>query len=185
MSHDAYIGLGSNLGDREGHLRQAIVGLTRLGTVVKASAIFESEPVGGPPQPWYLNMVVRLITKHNPHTLLKDLLAIEMSQGRIRREKNGPRTLDLDLLLWDEAVIHAVDLIVPHPRLQGRRFVLEPLAEVHPDLGKIPGLDWTTVWHNVQDQAVRRTGPLAGWEDPARRPEAREAGGLPKESAGA
>ena len=185
MSHDAYIGLGSNLGDRNEHLREGVAGLTRLGTVVKASAIFESEPVGGPPQPWYLNMVVRLATKHSPHTLLKNLLAIEIGQGRVRTEKNGPRTLDLDLLLWDEAEIHTVDLIVPHPRLHGRRFVLEPLAEVHPNLSKIPGLDWAAVWPRVQVQAIRRVGPLAGWENPARHPADRDAAGLPKEPAGA
>lgn len=168
MRHDAYIGLGSNLGDREGHLRAGVVGLAGLGTVRCASAVFESEPVGGVPQPWYLNMVVRLATEHHPHTLLNHLLAIELGQGRVRTQKNGPRTLDLDLLLWDEAKIHTVDLIVPHPRLHQRRFVLEPLAEIHPNLAQLPGLDWGKAWQGVQRQTVRRLGRLAGLGDSAR-----------------
>ncbi|MBM4033533.1 MAG: 2-amino-4-hydroxy-6-hydroxymethyldihydropteridine diphosphokinase [Planctomycetes bacterium] len=140
---NAYVGLGSNLGDRAGSLREA---LRRLGAaegiqVVATSAFVETEPVGGPPgQPRFLNGAAHLAVSLGPEELLDRLLAIEDALGRVRGERWGPRTLDLDLLLYGGLVVRTERLTVPHPRMHERRFVLAPLAEiapgaVHPVLG--------------------------------------------------
>lgn len=139
---EAWIGLGSNLGDRRGHLRAALRGLAELGRVRAVSALYETEPVGLRAQPEFLNAVALLETELAARALLEGLLDIEARCGRVRtEEKNGPRTLDLDLLLYGEAVIDETGLEVPHPRLHERRFVLEPLASLapalrHPRLGR-------------------------------------------------
>jgi 2-amino-4-hydroxy-6-hydroxymethyldihydropteridine diphosphokinase len=132
----AYIGLGSNLGDRAAALRSALQRLDReAGIRVRAvSSFHETEPVGGPPgQPRFLNAAARLQTDLAAEALLERLLAIEADLGRVRRQRWGPRTLDLDLLLYDQQVIESQDLTVPHPRMHERRFVLAPLAEIAPD----------------------------------------------------
>ncbi len=137
----AYIGLGSNLGDREGYLRSALAGLAaEPGIEVGAvSAISETDPVGFLDQPPFLNAVARLQTELSPRDLLERLLAVEQSLGRIRGgERYGPRTIDLDLLLYEGRMVDEPGLQVPHPRLQERRFVLEPLLELEPDL-EVPG----------------------------------------------
>jgi 2-amino-4-hydroxy-6-hydroxymethyldihydropteridine diphosphokinase len=139
---EAWIGLGSNLGDRRGHLRAALDGLAGLGRVRAVSALYETEPVGLRAQPHFLNAVALLETGLPPRPLLAGLLAIEARLGRVRtEERNSPRTLDLDLLLYGDAIIREPDLEVPHPRLHERRFVLEPLAALapalrHPALGR-------------------------------------------------
>jgi len=133
----AYIGLGSNLGDRETAIRGAAaeLGAARLST------IRETEPWGPvADQPLYLNAVAELETELPPRTLLERLLAVEQRHGRVRGNvRFGPRTLDLDLLLYGSQQLAEPDLTVPHPRLRERRFVLEPLAELAPDL-HVPGL---------------------------------------------
>ena len=132
--YDAVVGLGSNLGDRVATLDGAARALGRLeGTrLVARSAWRETAPVGGPPPGPFLNGAVRLATALEPQALLRQMLAIEASFGRARRERWGPRTLDLDLL-WVEGVVLAADaLTLPHPRLHERRFALEPLVEVAP-----------------------------------------------------
>jgi 2-amino-4-hydroxy-6-hydroxymethyldihydropteridine diphosphokinase len=126
------IGLGSNLGDRLDHLTQAFDELGSLGTVTHVSSIYETAPVGGPEQGDYLNAVVLLETDVGPRAILDELLCIERSHGRARRERWGPRTLDLDLLVYDGVTVDEPGLTVPHPRIAERRFVLEPLAEVWP-----------------------------------------------------
>jgi 2-amino-4-hydroxy-6-hydroxymethyldihydropteridine diphosphokinase len=133
----AYIGLGSNLGDRETAIRGAAAELH----AVRLSTIRETEPWGPvQDQPLYLNAVAELDTELSPQELLERLLAVERSFGRVRGgERFGPRTLDLDLLLYGTERIAEPDLTVPHPRLQDRRFVLEPLAELAPGL-EVPGL---------------------------------------------
>ena len=130
----AYIALGSNVGDRRATLDQAVAALGSLGIVRKTSTWYETEPVGGPPdQPKYLNGAVELATDLAPGTLLESLRAVEASLGRVRTVKDGPRTLDLDLLLFDDAILEdRPTLLVPHPRMQDRSFVLEPLAEIAP-----------------------------------------------------
>lgn len=130
----AWIGLGSNLGDRESNLRAA---LRRLGEaegvrVAAVSSFVETAPVGGPEQPDYLNAAAELETTLAPRELLRLLLGVEADLGRVRKEHWGPRTIDLDLLLYGDRVIDLPDLKVPHPLMAQRRFVLEPLAEIAP-----------------------------------------------------
>ena len=129
---EACIGLGSNLGDRAAHLRAAIESLGDIGTVETASSVFETAPIGGPPQDPYLNMVVVLSTDVGPAELLERCRAIEDAAGRERPSPAAPRTLDLDLLLYGDISIDEPGLRVPHPRMLGRRFVIEPLLEVRP-----------------------------------------------------
>ena len=135
-----YLGLGANLGDRLSALRAALAALDRHPDIAVdwqqgIASLYETSPVGGPPQqPPYLNTVVRVFTSLSPEALLRTLLSIEATLGRVRAEPGGPRTLDLDLLLYDDVVMDERDLTVPHPRLHERRFVLEPLCELAPRL---------------------------------------------------
>ncbi len=129
-----YIALGANLGDRDAALRAAIARLGALGVVEAVSPFFDTAPVGYTEQPRFLNAVARLRTDLPPRDLLRGLLAIEASLGRVRTIRWGPRAIDLDLLLYDDIIIDAPELVVPHPRLHERRFVLEPLATLAPDL---------------------------------------------------
>ena len=132
----AYIGLGANLGDREATIQAAVAGLPG---VVGVSTLRETDPVGITDQPRFLNGVAVLETELPPRELLDVLLAVESRLGRERRERWGPRTIDLDLLLYGDEVIDEDGLTVPHPHLGERRFVLEPLAELAPKL-VVPGL---------------------------------------------
>ena len=133
MSETAYIGLGGNLGDREALLGAAVRGLAvQPGVELRVcSSLYETAAVG-PPQPDYLNAVVVVQTSLEPVELLECLRSLERAAGRERRERWGPRTLDADLLLYGERVVEEPGLMVPHPELHRRRFVLEPLAEVAP-----------------------------------------------------
>jgi 2-amino-4-hydroxy-6-hydroxymethyldihydropteridine diphosphokinase len=133
MTTLTYIGLGSNLGDRRGYLEQALSLLRETPgiEVLRVSSFFETAPVGGPAgQGPYLNAAAAIRTSLPPTDLLKRLLAIESACGRVRAERFGPRTLDLDLLLYGDVVLDSADLTVPHPRLHERLFVLQPLAEI-------------------------------------------------------
>ncbi|MGF1515501.1 MAG: 2-amino-4-hydroxy-6-hydroxymethyldihydropteridine diphosphokinase [Elainellaceae cyanobacterium] len=132
--HRAAIALGSNLGDSQTILRGAVEALAGHGAIVvsRCSGVYQTAAVG-PPQPDYLNMCVVIKTTLPAPALLQSLLAIEQDFGRERRERWGPRTLDLDLLLFDDRVIHRPGLEVPHPRMTERVFVLVPLAEIAPD----------------------------------------------------
>ena len=124
----AFLGLGSNLGDRRGHLRAAIAALP---DVVAVSPVYETEPVGGPPgQSPYLNVVVALETDASPRELLEAGQRLEAAAGRVRTEPDGPRTLDVDVLLVGDLTVREPDLVVPHPRMWQRRFVLAPLADL-------------------------------------------------------
>ena len=127
----AFLGLGSNLGDRERYLRDAIAGLP---DVVAVSKIYETEPVGGPEQGPYLNCVVELDTELTPHQLLDVAHRLEDEAGRVRVERWGPRTLDVDVLLVGDLVVDEPDLVVPHPRMWERDFVLRPLRDLAPEL---------------------------------------------------
>lgn len=130
----AIVALGANLGDRLATLREAVRRLGEIGTVDAVSSVHETDPVGYADQPAFLNAVVRLGTELRPEPLLTALLRIEAELGRVRAFPNSPRTLDLDLLLYDDLVLATPDLTLPHPRLHERAFVLAPLAEIAPDL---------------------------------------------------
>jgi 2-amino-4-hydroxy-6-hydroxymethyldihydropteridine diphosphokinase len=131
----AYVGVGANLGDREATIRAA---LAALPGVVSVSQLRETDPVGVVDQPPFLNGAAALETDFSPRELLDALLAVERELGRERRERWGPRTIDLDLLLYGDEAVDEPGLTVPHPRLHERRFALEPLLDLDPELS-IPG----------------------------------------------
>jgi 2-amino-4-hydroxy-6-hydroxymethyldihydropteridine diphosphokinase len=137
----AFVGIGSNLGDREAHLSRAIELLSAEDGVEVSgvSKIRETEPVGPVEQGPFLNGAVRVETELPPRGLLDRLLGIEQRLGRVRHERFGPRTIDLDLLLYGEDVVDEPGLTLPHPRLKERRFALEPLVDLDPGL-TIPGV---------------------------------------------
>lgn len=133
----AYVALGSNLGDRRDHLRFAVMNLPGVRAI---SPVYETDPVGGPDdQGPYLNLVVELETRMNPFELLECCRRIEQGAGRERKVRWGPRTLDVDVLLYDDVSIGSEELTIPHPRMWERRFVLAPLYDIAP--GRVPG-DW-------------------------------------------
>jgi 2-amino-4-hydroxy-6-hydroxymethyldihydropteridine diphosphokinase len=128
-----YLSLGANLGDRELNLRNAIHGLRELGELVAQSSVYETEPVDVErAQPWFLNCAVAIETDLEPRELLDSILSMELSMGRVRKEKRGPRPVDIDIIFFGDDVIDLPGLTVPHPAMQSRRFVLEPLAEIAP-----------------------------------------------------
>lgn len=132
---DIYLGLGSNLGDRESQLRAALTSLNNNGVrVVRSASVYLTEPRDYADQPWFLNTVVQADTELEPQDLLQRCLRIEREAGRNRTTPNGPRTLDIDIVFYADRVIDLPGLTIPHPRYAGRRFVLEPLAEIAPNL---------------------------------------------------
>jgi 2-amino-4-hydroxy-6-hydroxymethyldihydropteridine diphosphokinase len=134
MIRRAYLSLGSNTGDRAANLNSAIARLGQLGQVVEVSSFYETEPVEFTNQSWFLNCVLALETEELPGQLLHAVLAIEQGMGRRRTEAKGPRNIDIDILLLGDAVVDEKGLRIPHPGLPARRFVLEPLAEIAPDV---------------------------------------------------
>ena len=147
----AFLGLGSNLGDRQAYLRDAVASLTE---VVAVSPVYETDPVGGPDgQGPYLNLVVELDSALSPRELLGVCHRLESAAGRVRQERWGPRTLDVDILWTDCEPVDEPDLQVPHPRMFERRFVMAPLADLAPDL--VP-----ENWSEQASGHVRKVGPL-------------------------
>jgi 2-amino-4-hydroxy-6-hydroxymethyldihydropteridine diphosphokinase len=142
MSDTAYLSLGSNVGDRESNLREAIRRLDSLGRVVSVSSFYNTEPVEMTDQAWFLNCAVALEPGSKPAQLMSELLRIEKEMGRQRIQKKGPRSIDIDILLFGDAIVNTPKLTIPHPAMAGRRFVLEPLAEIAPEL-RHPLLDKT------------------------------------------
>ncbi len=131
----AYIGLGSNLGDRARYIRSAVVLLEQRGvSVLKQSTIIETDPVGGPSQNKFLNVVIKVSTELSPLELFSLCQSIEKELGRVRDVVNGPRTVDLDILWYDNLTIDTPQLKIPHPRMFERVFVLDPLREIEPGL---------------------------------------------------
>ncbi len=143
----AYVALGANLGDPAATVRAAFAALANLpdSRVVRSSSLYRTAPVGITEQPEFVNAVAQQETDLAPEALLDALLEIEQRFGRIRAERNGPRTLDLDLLLYGDQFVSLPRLTLPHPRLHLRAFVLQPLAEIAPDL-KIPGRGTVAAW---------------------------------------
>jgi 2-amino-4-hydroxy-6-hydroxymethyldihydropteridine diphosphokinase len=138
----AYIGLGANLGDPAAQLRRALAGLAALDEVelLRVSGFYLNPPLGPADQPWYVNAVARVRTRLSAFELMQALVRLEAAQGRRRQERWGPRLIDLDLLLYNGEVISSPDLVVPHPEMHRRAFVLVPLAEIAPEAWH-PGLN--------------------------------------------
>jgi 2-amino-4-hydroxy-6-hydroxymethyldihydropteridine diphosphokinase len=139
-----YLSLGSNLGDRRQNIQRAISRLGELGEVTKTSSLFETEPMEFTEQPWFLNCAVELRTSLSPLALLDALQHIEHDLGRVREVNKGPRLIDVDVLLYGDKVLAIGPLVVPHPAMHVRRFVLAPLAQIadgilHPALNKTIG----------------------------------------------
>lgn len=128
-----YLSLGSNVGDREHHLRDAIARLETKGRIVSVSSFYETEPVEFTDQAWFLNCAVALETTETPEQLMAALLHLEQEMGRQRIQRKGPRTIDIDILLFGDTILDSPALTIPHPAMQQRRFVLQPLAEIAPE----------------------------------------------------
>ena len=160
MSHIAYLSLGSNIGDRENHLRDAISRLRKkVGQIAAISSFYETEPVEFAAQSWFLNCVIQVETFKAPAELIKSILDIEREMGRQRTHSKGPRTIDIDIVLFNETILQTPELTIPHPAMTMRRFVLEPLAEIapevrHPASGKTA---WDLVKELPPGQEVRRS----------------------------
>lgn len=156
-----YLSLGSNLGDREAHLLEAVRRLELEGVhVLRCSCIYETEPQDVRDQPWFLNLVAEAQTALFPRQLLQRALKIEREMGRKRVLSKGPRLIDIDLLLYGTAVIETPELTIPHPGLPARRFVLEPLAELAPTLRHpVTRRSVTVMLSEVRDQALRKWTP--------------------------
>lgn len=153
------IALGSNLGDRLLNLQSGVAGIARFARVVAGSHIYETAPVGGPDQGPYLNAVVLVDTNLPPAQLLAELLRVEAAAGRVRREKWGPRTLDLDIIAIDGPPVEQPGLTIPHPRAKDRRFVLQPLIDVWPEAPVgVGGLTAGEALGAVADQKVALVG---------------------------
>jgi 2-amino-4-hydroxy-6-hydroxymethyldihydropteridine diphosphokinase len=158
-----YIALGSNIGDREANLREAIQLVSQSGLQIsKLSSLYETEPVGYLDQPWFLNAVLAAQTDLPAPQLLATLRQIESQMGSAKPFVNGPRLIDLDVLLYGDDTIDTPDLKVPHPRMLQRNFVLAPLAEIAPDL-RHPS--WSAIAADLLARSpdkslIRRVGPL-------------------------
>jgi 2-amino-4-hydroxy-6-hydroxymethyldihydropteridine diphosphokinase len=133
MINLVHLSLGSNVGDRENHLHDAISRLGSLGHIVSVSSFYETEPVDVTDQAWFLNCAVALETSETPERLMMLLLEIEQKMGRKREQDKGPRTIDIDILLFGDTTVDSHRLTIPHPAMHQRRFVLVPLAEIAPD----------------------------------------------------
>jgi 2-amino-4-hydroxy-6-hydroxymethyldihydropteridine diphosphokinase len=134
MLKPVYLSLGSNVGDRAANLRTALTLLEAIGKVIAVSSFYETEPIELTAQPWFLNCAAKLETERMPKQLIKNILDLEREMGRQRQQKKGPRNIDIDILLFGTSIIEMQGLTVPHPALHERRFVLEPLAEIAPEV---------------------------------------------------
>ncbi|HEV2482568.1 MAG TPA: 2-amino-4-hydroxy-6-hydroxymethyldihydropteridine diphosphokinase [Puia sp.] len=131
--NSSYLLIGGNEGDRKAALSEARTRISAAGTIRQASSLYETAPWGRTDQPWFLNQALHLETPADAPTLLKTLLHIEESMGRKRLEKYGSRRIDIDILFFNDAIVRLPDLVIPHPEIANRRFVLEPLNEIAPD----------------------------------------------------
>lgn len=154
----AYLSLGANLGDRKAMLEAALRGLEASGQVrvVKASSVYETEPIGYVGQPWFYNLAAEIETDLDPNSLLTLTKQVERELNRTREIHWGPRTIDIDILLYDDLVTNGNRLTLPHPEMVGRRFVLEPLVEIAPDLKLPDGRRIADLLPSVSAQEVRK-----------------------------
>jgi 2-amino-4-hydroxy-6-hydroxymethyldihydropteridine diphosphokinase len=150
-----YLGLGSNMGDKEGSIKKAISLLSDLGVVVKASKLYLTEPVGFKDQEWFLNIIVLLETDLDPYRLLDAVQSIEKSMGRVRVRRYEPRVIDIDILFYDDLVIDDESLTIPHPRLHERRFILEAMLDLNPCLKHpVNGKTIEELYHECRDHSM-------------------------------
>jgi 2-amino-4-hydroxy-6-hydroxymethyldihydropteridine diphosphokinase len=134
VNSTVYLSLGSNIGDRAENLNAAIDRLRAVGEIIQVSSFYETEPVEFAAQAWFLNCVIALDTEKTLQELLASILDIEQRMGRRRAQKKGPRVIDIDILLFGNLIVDEPGLTIPHPAMHERRFVLEPLAEIAPDV---------------------------------------------------
>jgi 2-amino-4-hydroxy-6-hydroxymethyldihydropteridine diphosphokinase len=134
MNHLVYLSLGSNIGDRESHLRDAISRLEKKGRIKSIASFYETEPVEFTDQARFLNCALALETEEAPEQLMESVLHIEQEMGRKRQQNKGPRTIDIDILLFSDTIIDSPKLTIPHPAMHERRFVLQPLSEIAPEV---------------------------------------------------
>ena len=163
MPHIAFIGLGSNLEDPKSQLQRAFAELGELPDtrLIAHSSLYCSAPMGYPDQPEFVNAVAKIETVLSPQALLQELLQIEHRHGRERTFRNAPRTLDLDVLLYDDVQMHEHGLTIPHPQMHLRAFVLQPLLEIAPDAG-IPGIGKARqAMQNCRDQLLEKLADAA------------------------
>ena len=153
--HKVYLSLGSNLGETKTNLQTAMALLEEQVHITRQSSYYETEPVGYEDQPWFLNMVLEGETKLSPFELLAFTQSIEGRMKRIKTMVNGPRNIDVDILLYDDENIQSNHLTIPHPRMQQRNFVMVPLYEIAPDL-QINGTAIGDILKNLQGEAIRK-----------------------------
>lgn len=158
------VALGSNVGERLTILLHAVASIENIGSIIAVGGLYETEPVGGPDQPAYLNSVVVLESSAAPEQVLSQLQEIESEAGRKRSVPWGPRTLDLDIVASDGQIVATESLQIPHPRAAVRRFVLDPLVDVWPDADVGEGQSASTALEAVQDQGVELIAQV--WADP-------------------
>jgi 2-amino-4-hydroxy-6-hydroxymethyldihydropteridine diphosphokinase len=155
----AHLGLGTNLGDRAGNLRQAIRLLSEEAEILRQSSVYETEPVGFADQPWFLNMAVEAETGMAPDGLLRFAQSVENAMGRVRTIANGPRIIDIDILLYGDERVESERLTLPHPRMLQRAFAMVPLYEISPGL-VISGRRIGDIMANFSGERIRRLGGL-------------------------
>jgi len=166
---DVVVGLGANVGTPALALRWAVRELSASARHSKVSSLYITEPVGGPPQPDFLNAALRVLWPAPPRSLLERLHALELGAGRERRERWGPRTLDLDILWVSGLTLGEPDLIVPHPRLRERAFALRPLLDVAPDaVDPVDGVTYAQVLARLGSSGV--AAAQGGWGEPSAQP---------------
>jgi 2-amino-4-hydroxy-6-hydroxymethyldihydropteridine diphosphokinase len=153
-----YLGLGANIGDREASLRTALDQLDAPDLRLRrVSSLYETEPIGFREQPWFLNLAAEFETELSPDQLLHRMQKVEMDMGRTRTIANGPRTIDIDILLYGDSAIKTEELEIPHPRYRERRFTLAPLAELNPDLrDPITGRTMSEMLAGLTGQSIRK-----------------------------
>jgi len=151
-----FLSLGSNLGDKEKNLIHALTLLKKEGVeILKISSLYETQPVDFPSQPWFYNQLVEIRTKANPEAFLDLAKKIEQKMGRKRRQKKGPRIIDIDIILAEGNVIRKKELKIPHPRMEKRNFVLLPFVEISPDtVHPVLNEDMKTLWKKSDDRSI-------------------------------
>lgn len=150
-----YLGLGSNIGDSKSNIESALLSLDKKVNIINKSSYYQTEPVGYKDQAWFLNMVIEGETNLNPRELLSFTQSIEKDMKRVKTIVNGPRIIDIDILIYDDLKIESEDLIIPHPRMQERAFVMVPIFEIAPEL-VINNIAVKDIIQNLKGEEIRK-----------------------------